>query len=135
MGLSPFSPFFLILHKKNSMPFLLKLIITAIVVIVAAWITPGVQIRSFFSAVIVAIVLALLNIFFKPLLLFLTIPITIVTFGLFLFLINAIVIYLTSKIVEGFYIRSFGAAFIFSIILSLINYIFDLDEVSTFLNL
>jgi len=117
------------------MPFLLKLIITATVVIVTAWVTPGVQIRSFFSAIIVAVVLALLNIFFKPLLIFFTIPITIVTFGLFLFLINALVIYLTSKIVEGFYIRSFGSAFIFSIILSLINYVFDLDEVSTFLNL
>lgn len=117
------------------MPFLLKLIVTAAVVLLTAWITPGVQIRSFFSAIIVAIVLALLNIFFKPILIFFTIPITIVTFGLFLFLINAIVIYLTSKIVEGFYIRSFGAAFIFSIILSVINYLFDLDEVSTFLSL
>lgn len=117
------------------MPFLLKLIVTAAIVVLTAWITPGVQIRSFFSAIIVAIVLALLNVFFKPLLIVFTIPFTIITFGLFLFLINAIVIYLTSKIVEGFYVRSFGSAFIFSIILSLINYIFDLDEVSTFLNL
>ena len=117
------------------MSLILQIIVAAAVVILTGWLTPGVQIRSFWSAIVVAIVLALLNIFFKPILIFFTIPITVVTFGIFLLLINSIVIYLTSKLVEGFYIRSFGSAILFSIILTVINYIFDLNEVESFLNL
>ena len=63
------------------MPLLIKIIVAAAVVILTGWLTPGVHIRSFWSAIVVAIVLALLNIFFKPILIFFTIPITIVTFA------------------------------------------------------
>lgn len=104
--------------------FLIKLLISGVVVIITAWITPGVQIRSFGSAVIVALVLALMNIFLRPIMIVLTIPITIMTLGLFLLFINAFIVYLVSKIVSGFKVDGFGWALLFSLFLSLISYIF-----------
>jgi putative membrane protein len=84
------------------MDFIIKLLITAVVVMFTAWILPGIQIKNYWSAIIVAIILALLNIFVKPVMVFLTIPLTIITFGLFLFVINALIILLAGAIVSGF---------------------------------
>ena len=114
------------------MEFIIRLLISAAVIILTAWITPGVQIRSFWSAIVVALVLALLNIFLRPLMVVLTIPITVITFGLFLFIINAMMVYLASKIVSGFRIESFGWALLFSLFLSIIVYIFGENGVFTF---
>ncbi len=116
------------------MEFLIKLLVSGAVIILTAWITPGVQIRSFWSAIVVALVLALLNIFLRPLMVVLTIPITVVTFGLFIFIINALMVYLASKIVSGFKIESFGWALLFSLFLSIIAYIFGENGVFTFFN-
>ncbi len=113
------------------MDFLIKLLISAVVVILTAWITPGVQIRSFWSAIIVALVLALLNIFLRPFMIVLTIPITIVTLGLFLFVINAFIVYVAGKMVSGFKVESFGGALLFSLFLSIISYIFGQNGPST----
>ena len=104
------------------------------VVIITAWVTPGVHIRDFWSAIIVAIVIALLNIFFKPLLILFTIPLTVITLGLFLFIVNALVIWVAGKIVSGFHIEGFGWALLYSLFLSLISYFFETNNAQTFFN-
>ena len=111
------------------MDFIIKLLITAVVVMFTAWILPGIQIKNFWSAIVVAIILALLNIFVKPVMVFLTIPLTIITFGLFLFVINALIILLAGAIVSGFKVMGFWWALAFSIIISLISYILGTNNV------
>jgi putative membrane protein len=86
-----------------------------------AYILPGVHVLSFWTALVVALVLGVLNILIKPLLIILTLPVTIITFGLFLLVINALIVLLTSHIVPGFRVDSFWWAFLFSILVSLIN--------------
>jgi putative membrane protein len=80
---------------------------------------PGVSVAGFTTALIVAVVLGLLNIFIKPILVVLTLPVTFVTLGLFLLVINAIIIILCDAIVGGFGVDSFLTALFFSVILSL----------------
>ena len=101
------------------MNLLLRMLITAILVLVIAHFMPGVVVDSFMTSVIVAVVLGLLNIFIKPILILFTLPITIVTFGLFLLVINALIIMLCTKIVGGFHVESFWTAVFFSILLSI----------------
>lgn len=80
----------------------LKILLTALAVIVLANILPGVEVSGYVSAIIVAAVIALLNMVVRPLLIFFTLPATLVTFGLFIFVINAIIILLADKLVSGF---------------------------------
>jgi len=80
---------------------------------------PGVEVTNFTNALIVAIVLGLLRITVKPLLIVLTLPATIITFGLFLFVVNAIIIMLAGYFVSGFTVDGFWIAFLFSILLSM----------------
>ena len=96
----------------------LKILLTAVAVIVLANILPGVAISVYVSAIIVAFVIALLNMFVRPLLIFFTLPATLVTFGLFIFVINAVIILLADKLVDGFAVSGFWAALFFSILLS-----------------
>ena len=98
---------------------LLRIIITAILVMVIAHFMPGVSVASFTTSIIVAVVLGLLNVFIKPILILLTLPVTLLTFGLFLLVINALMILLCSEIVGGFHVESFWTAILFSIILSI----------------
>ena len=107
------------------MKFLAQLVASALAVIITSMILPGVNIDSALTGVIVAAVLALLNAVVKPLLIILTIPITIVTLGFFLLIINAAMILLASHIVHGFTVSGFWTALFFSIILSLITGIFN----------
>ena len=97
---------------------LIKLLLTALAVIILGYLLPRVAVTSFFTAFIVAIVLALLNAFLKPILVFLTIPATILTLGLFLLIINAVIILIGDYFVDGFSVSGFWAALLFSIILS-----------------
>ena len=97
----------------------LKILLTALAVIVLANILPGVTVTSYVTAIIVAVVIALLNMFIRPLLVFFTLPATIVSLGLFLFVINAIIILLADKLVDGFAVSGFFAALLFSILLSI----------------
>lgn len=98
---------------------LLKILLTAVAVVVLANILPGVTVSGYLSAIIVAVVIAFLNMFVRPLLIFFTLPATIVTLGLFLFVINAIIILLANKLVDGFAVSGFFAALFFSILLSI----------------
>jgi putative membrane protein len=98
---------------------LVRILITAILVLIIARFLPGVAVDSFSTSIVVAIVLALLNLIVKPVLVILTLPVTILTLGLFLLIINGLMIVLCTKIVDGFAVHSFFTAFLFSIILSI----------------
>ncbi|SCY72609.1 phage holin family protein [Flavobacterium caeni] len=103
------------------MGILLRILITSLLVMVIAHFMPGVVVDSFMTSVIVAVVLGLLNIFVKPLLILFTLPVTIITFGLFLLVINALIILLCTELVTGFEVKSFWTALLFSIILSILQ--------------
>lgn len=103
------------------MNFLVRLLISTVAVIVSAYILPGVAVDSFMTAIIVAIILSLLNVIVKPILIVLTIPITIFTLGLFLLVINALIILLADSLISGFEVDGFLYALIFSIVLSIVN--------------
>ena len=107
------------------MKFLAQLIISALAVIITSLILPGVHINSPLTGVIVAAVLAVLNAIIKPILVILTIPITVITLGLFLLVINAAIILLASYLVDGFNVQNFWTALFFSIILSLVTSVFN----------
>lgn len=103
------------------MNLILRILLSAIAVIILAYILPGVGVDSYTTAIIVAIVLSLLNFIVKPVLVILTLPITILTLGLFLLIINAIIILLASNIVNGFHIDSIWWAILFSLLLSFLQ--------------
>jgi putative membrane protein len=101
--------------------FILKVLVTAVAAYFAAWILPGVEITDVTTAVIVALVLALLNTFVKPILVILTIPVTIITLGLFLLVINILMIKWTDSLVDGFSVDGWLTALFFSLIISVIS--------------
>ena len=105
------------------MNFLFKILITAVNVFILAAILPGVEIvnNNIFTAVIVALVLAVLDAIVKPLLILFTLPATVLTLGLFLFVINACIILIDAHFVHGFKVDSFWHAMLFSILLSFFN--------------
>lgn len=103
------------------MKLLFRILITSILVVVIAYFMSGVRVANFSTALIVAVVLGMLNIFIKPILVILTLPVTIVSLGLFLLVINAVLILLCTKIVGGFVVDSFWTALFFSIILSVLQ--------------
>jgi len=105
--------------------FILKILFTAVVILGLARLLPGVHIDTYWTAILVALVLAVLNAFIRPILIFLTLPATLFTFGLFLFVINAAIILLDAYFVHGFRINNFWWALLFSILLSVILSFFD----------
>lgn len=111
--------------KKTPMKLVFRILVTAALVLFIAHFMPGVHVAGFTTSIIVAFVLGLLNIFIKPIMVLLTLPFTIVTFGLFLLVINALIILLCTKIVGGFSVDSFWTALLFSIILSLFQSIMN----------
>jgi putative membrane protein len=105
---------------------LLHLFLQTLAILIAGYVIPGVAIASWFTALCVAVVLGVLNIFLKPILLFLTLPVTILTLGLFALVVNTALILLAAWIVPGFKIDSFLTAFIFGIVLFFINAFFSI---------
>ena len=103
------------------MGFLIKLLVTALAAYFASWLLPGVTMDSVITAIIVAVVLALLNAIVKPILVVLTIPITIVTLGLFLLVINIIIVQLADYLIDGFNVDGWLAALLFSLIVSVVS--------------
>ncbi|CAL2076881.1 conserved membrane hypothetical protein [Tenacibaculum dicentrarchi] len=105
----------------------LKILLTAVAVILLAEILPGVVVTSYTTAIIVAIVIALLNMFVRPILVIFTLPATLLTLGLFLFVINAIIILLAGNLIAGFAVNGFFTALLFSILLSIFrSFLFSL---------
>ena len=100
---------------------LINWLVSAIVILSAAYLLPGVHVANFTAALVASLVLGIINAFLKPILLILTLPITILTLGLFTIVINALMILITSRIVPGFKVDGFWWALVFGIALSLIN--------------
>lgn len=101
--------------------FIIKLIANAVAVFIAAKLLNGVEIKNFLSALVAALLIGLMNATIKPIFIFLTIPLTIVTLGLFILVIDAIILLLVDRILSGFKIKNFGWALLFSLVLALIN--------------
>ncbi len=110
--------------------FIIKLLVNTLGVFATAWLlSPAVELKSFSTAILVALVLAVFNVTLKPLLIFFTLPATIVTFGLFLFVINALIIMAADSLISGFEVRNFWWALLFSLLLSIINsFLYNLGE-------
>jgi putative membrane protein len=100
---------------------LLRWLLSALALLAVAYIYPGVRVESFFAAAVAALALGLVNALVRPVLVILTLPVTIVTLGLFLFVINALLFWLVSEMVKGFAVQGFVAALIGSVLYSLIT--------------
>ena len=100
---------------------LIKWLIISLVILGLSSITPGIRVVSFSAALVAAFVLGLINLIIRPIILFFTLPINILTLGLFTFVINASLILLTARLVSGFTVKNFWWALILSLIISIVN--------------
>lgn len=100
---------------------LISLLVNAVAVFLAAYLLSGVTVKNFWTAIVTAVLLAIVNAIIKPILVFLTIPITILTLGLFILVINALLLMLVDAILPGLKIKNFGWALLFGVVLSIIN--------------
>ena len=107
------------------MRFILKILVSSLAVFFGAYILHGVYLDGFPTAILVALVMGFLNAFLKPILVVLTIPITLITFGLFLLVINAVIIIIADYALDGFEVNSFFTAVLFSILVSVITWILE----------
>ncbi|HET9578561.1 MAG TPA: phage holin family protein [Usitatibacter sp.] len=100
---------------------LLRWLLNAVALILVAWLYPGVQVVSVGAALLAALVLGLVNAVIRPILLVLTLPVTILTLGLFIFVVNALCFWLAAEFVGGFHVAGFWAALVGSILYSVIT--------------
>jgi putative membrane protein len=107
------------------MMIILRLLLNGLAVYFTDLLLNGVQVSDFLTALLVAVVLGIANLILKPILVLLTLPITLVTLGLFTFVINAVIVLLVSNFVPGFHVDNFWWALAFSVVLSLINSVFN----------
>lgn len=103
------------------MRLILRILLSALAVVILSKVLPHVSVDNYFTAIVVAIVLSLLNFLVKPILVILTLPVTIVTFGLFLLIINAVIILLADSLIDGFIVDGIGWALLFSLLLSFLQ--------------
>ncbi|MBV9384916.1 MAG: phage holin family protein [Chroococcidiopsidaceae cyanobacterium CP_BM_ER_R8_30] len=108
--------------------FLLTWLVTAVALLITASIVPGFIVKSFAAALVAAVILGLVNAIVRPIVIFFTLPLTIVTLGLFLFVVNAIMLYLVSYLTPGFglIITNFGSALLGSIVLAIVASVLNL---------
>lgn len=97
---------------------LVSWVVSALIVMVADYLIPGVHVDDFITALAVALVLGIVNALIKPAILLLTLPVTMITFGLFVFVINALLVLLVSAVVPGFKVDNFWWALAFSLVVS-----------------
>jgi putative membrane protein len=97
----------------------------AAAILIAAYIIPGIGVASLWTALVLAVVLGIVNITIRPLLVIITLPVNLLTLGLFTFVINALLILLVSTIIKGFTVSGFFAALLFSIVLSIVSYVLN----------
>jgi putative membrane protein len=103
------------------MNILINWLLSSLALLVASYVLPGVHVEGFFTAMVVVVILALVNAIIRPIMVLLTLPITLVTLGLFMLVINALMVLLVDWIVPGFVVDSFWWALLFSVVLWLIN--------------
>jgi len=104
------------------MGFLIRLLANTLAILAAAYMLPGIDVSGGLSLLAAALVLALINTFVRPVLLFLTLPFTLVTLGLFIFLLNAFCLWLTSQLVKGFEVHGFWTAVFGALIISVVSW-------------
>ena len=102
-----------------------NILVKTLIFLLTAYIVPGFNINSFVTALLVVVVLGVLNIFLKPLLILLTLPINILTLGLFTFVVNAFLLYFASLIVSGFKLESFWSAVVGALVIALLSAVFS----------
>ena len=107
------------------MNLILKWLMTALGIFLASLIVPGIVVNGLWTALWLALFFGLLNVSIRPLLLVLTLPINLLTFGVFTFIINALMIELAAAVIKGFYVNGFWAALLFSLVLSLFSYLMN----------
>src|SRR5260221_14549081 len=107
------------------MKIILKLLAGALAVFAAAYVLPGVHVKDFVAALMVALALGIVNAVLRPILVILTLPVTILTLGLFIFIINAALVLLVAAVVPGFTVDGFGWALLFSIVVSVVSWFLD----------
>ena len=102
---------------------LVRIIVNAATIAIAAAVIPGIELRGIGAALIAGLALGVVNAIVRPILFVLTLPLTLVTLGLFLFVLNAVCLWLTAAIVPGFAIRGFGAAFLGALVVSAVSWV------------
>ena len=107
------------------MKLILRWVINAGALIVIAYYVPGISVQSFYSALIAALILGLINALIRPIILLLTLPVNILTLGLFTLIINALMFWLASTIVKGFYVAGFWPAFWGALIMIIVSWLID----------
>ena len=110
-------------YIMDNMGILINLLVNGLAVYITARVLPGVFVKNFLTAIIVSVVLSIVNTFLKPILFILTLPATILTLGLFTFVINALMVYLVATFVPGFHVSGFWSALFFSLVLSLVSWV------------
>jgi putative membrane protein len=105
---------------------ILKWVLNSLALFLVMRLVPGIQIDRFQDLMIAALVIGLLNAFLRPVILLLTLPVTMMTLGLFTFVINGLIFYLAAYLVSGFQVTGFGTAFLASIIFSIISFVLSL---------
>jgi len=108
--------------KRIMRGFLLRWIILTVAIIVSAYILDGIHVTGFFSAFFAAAILGVLNAFFRPILLILTLPINVLSLGLFTFVINALMLMMASGVISGFVVSGFGSALLGSLLISIVSW-------------
>lgn len=106
------------------MKVILRMLLTAVAVVILAKILPGIHVQDYVNAIFLAIVLGFLRVTLKPVLILFTLPVTVLTLGLFLLVINALIIMLAGYFVDGFIVDGFWWALLFSLLLSFLQSIF-----------
>lgn len=105
------------------MKILAKMVITALALLAVAYLLPGVEVASFYIALIVAVVLGLLNLVAKPILVILTLPINVLTLGLFIWVINGFLFWFVATFIQGFVVNGFGIAILGALIVSVFSWL------------
>src|SRR3954470_13373643 len=107
------------------MRFLIRLVVNAVAVFLAAQLVPGISVTGMGAALIAGLILGFVNAIIRPILILLTLPFTILTLGLFIFVVNAVCVALAAWLVPGFTISGFGAAFIGAIVITLVSWLLN----------
>src|SRR3989338_2389575 len=110
-----------ICYNKRIMKTIIHWVVSALAILISAYVLPGVHVDGFLSALIVAVVLGVINVFLRPILIMFTLPLTVLTLGLFVLVINGILIMLAAYVVPGFAVDGFLSAFLFGIVLAVVS--------------
>lgn len=110
------------------MKILIHWLVSAVAILITAYILPGVSVDNFLTALVIAVVLGIINAFLRPLLIMLTLPVTILSLGLFVFVINGLLVMLAASIVPGFAVANLWWGILFAIVLALTSAVLQMFE-------